>query len=194
MVPTVVTVAMFLATADGLALFYSVLHLSHKHELINFSILSYLLLVVRKDTLYFRACSYISLCWLQTAKEYKQWVMVIRERRHWMPLAKGQLSKNNLRKIEIIFLSISLNMCFGCSKEPSHRDGSFEYPQQKIRKNNFQLRTLIWRPALSSGLTHMLMLSAPLNKDICSKLWVSTWAWKLYKLKIEILFMAWQIC
>ena len=29
----------------------------------------------------------------------------------------------------IIFLSISLNMCFGCSKEPSHRDGSFEYPQ-----------------------------------------------------------------
>ena len=20
-------------------------------------------------------------------------------------------------------------MCFGCSKEPSHRDGSFEYPQ-----------------------------------------------------------------
>ena len=29
----------------------------------------------------------------------------------------------------IIFLSISLNMCFGCSKEPSHQDGSFEYPQ-----------------------------------------------------------------
>ena len=42
---------------------------------------------------------------------------------------KGQLSKNNLHKIGIIFLSISLNMCFGCSKEPSHRDGSFEYPQ-----------------------------------------------------------------
>ena len=27
---------------------------------------------------------------------------------------------NNLRKTVIIFLSISLNMCFGCSKEPSH--------------------------------------------------------------------------
>ena len=32
-------------------------------------------------------------------------------------------------KIVIIFLSIRLNMCFGCSKELSHRDSSFEYPQ-----------------------------------------------------------------
>ena len=29
----------------------------------------------------------------------------------------------------VIFLSISFNMCFGCSKEPSHRDGSLEYPK-----------------------------------------------------------------
>ena len=28
-----------------------------------------------------------------------------------------------------IFLPISLNMCFWCSKEQSHRDGSFEYLQ-----------------------------------------------------------------
>ena len=39
-------------------------------------------------------------------------------------------------------------MCFGRSKEPSHRDGSFEYPQHMFwlrnKKNNFQLRTLIW--------------------------------------------------
>ena len=34
--------------------------------------------------------------------------------------SKGQLSKNILRKRAIIFLSISLNMCFGCSKEPFH--------------------------------------------------------------------------
>ena len=27
-----------------------------------------------------------------------------------------------------IFLPINLNMCFGCSKEPSHGDDSFEYP------------------------------------------------------------------
>ena len=53
-------------------------------------------------------------------------------------------------KIVIIFLSISLNMCFGCSKEPSHSDGSFECPQHMFwlrnKKFNFQLRTLIWRP------------------------------------------------
>ena len=59
--------------------------------------------------------------------------------------------KNNLRKIVIIFLSISLNMCFGCSKDPSHRDGSFEYPQHmfwlKNKKNIFfHLHTLIWGP------------------------------------------------
>ena len=42
-------------------------------------------------------------------------------------------------------------MCFGCSKEPSHRDGSFEYPQHMFwlrnKKNNFQFSTLIWGPA-----------------------------------------------
>ena len=35
--------------------------------------------------------------------------------------------KQKKRKGAIIFLSISLNICFGYSKEPSHRDGSFEY-------------------------------------------------------------------
>ena len=39
-------------------------------------------------------------------------------------------------------------MCFGCSKEPSHRDGSFVYTQHMFwlrnKKNNFQLSTLIW--------------------------------------------------
>ena len=42
-------------------------------------------------------------------------------------------------------------MCFGCSKEPSQRDGSFENPQHMfwmgIKENNFPIRTLIWRPA-----------------------------------------------
>ena len=41
-------------------------------------------------------------------------------------------------------------MCFGCSNEPSHRDGSFEYPQHMFwlrnEKTNFQLRTLTWVP------------------------------------------------
>ena len=46
--------------------------------------------------------------------------------------------KKNKRKIAIIFVSIRLNMCFGCPKEPSHRDGSSGYPQHtfwlKIKK------------------------------------------------------------
>ena len=41
-------------------------------------------------------------------------------------------------------------MCFGCLKEPSHRDGSFEYQQHMIssrnKNNNFQSRTLICVP------------------------------------------------
>ena len=53
-------------------------------------------------------------------------------------------------KIAIIFFSINVNMCFGCSKEPSHRDGSFEYPQHMFwlrnKKNNFLLCTLILGP------------------------------------------------
>ena len=51
------------------------------------------------------------------------------------------------RKIVIIFLNISLNMCFGCSKEPSH--GSFDYPQHKFLLRNkkniiFHYTPLAW--------------------------------------------------
>ena len=43
---------------------------------------------------------------------------------HWLRLANFSAGR-----IMIIRLSISLNMCFGCSKETSHWDGSFEHPQ-----------------------------------------------------------------
>ena len=43
--------------------------------------------------------------------------------------AQVQIRKKIERKIVIIFFSISFNMCFGCPKDPSHRDGYFEYPQ-----------------------------------------------------------------
>ena len=50
----------------------------------------------------------------------------------------------------INFLRISSNIYSECSKEPSHRDGSFEYPQRMFwlrnRKNIFLVRTTIWRP------------------------------------------------
>ena len=58
----------------------------------------------------------------------------------------------------IIFLPINLNICLGCSKELSHRDGSFEYPQHMFwmgnKKNNFLIRTLIMRQLMyCSGLS-----------------------------------------
>ena len=37
-------------------------------------------------------------------------------------------TKNFQHKILNIFLPIVFSICFGCSKEPSHWDGSFEYP------------------------------------------------------------------
>ena len=48
-------------------------------------------------------------------------------------------SRNFELKIVIIFLPISLNMCCWCSKEPSHRDGSFEYPQHMFWLRNKKL-------------------------------------------------------
>ena len=61
------------------------------------------------------------------------------------------VKQKKLRKIAIIFLSIT---CFGCSKEPSHPDCSFEYPQHMFwlrnKKNNFQLPTLIWGPGIQA--------------------------------------------
>ena len=63
------------------------------------------------------------------------------------------MSKIFDHKIVIIFLSISLNMCFGCSKEPSHSDSSFEYPQHMFwlrndtngkKKFNYNVQTFIW--------------------------------------------------
>ena len=51
-------------------------------------------------------------------------------------------------------------MCFGCSKETSHRDGSFEYPQHMFwlrnKENNYQVRTVIWGPVCPA-------LSEPIN-------------------------------
>ena len=49
-------------------------------------------------------------------------------------------------KIVNIFLPISFNIRFGCSKEPSQQDGSFEYPQHMFwlrnKKVNFLVLTL----------------------------------------------------
>ena len=47
-----------------------------------------------------------------------------------------------MRRIVIICLPLSLNMCFGCSKEPSHGDGSFEYPQHMFWLRNKKIKFL----------------------------------------------------
>ena len=60
----------------------------------------------------------------------------------------GPVKQKIKRKIEIIFLSISLNMCFGCSNEPSRRDGSFEYPQHMFCLKN---KKIIFNYAFLSG-------------------------------------------
>ena len=39
-------------------------------------------------------------------------------------------------KIVNIFLPVIFSICFGCSKEPSHRDGSCEYPQHMFQLRN----------------------------------------------------------
>ena len=39
-------------------------------------------------------------------------------------------------KIVNIFLPISLNICYGCYKDLSHWDGSFEYPQHTFWLRN----------------------------------------------------------
>ena len=39
-------------------------------------------------------------------------------------------------KIALVSLPINLNMCFGCSKEPSHGEGSFEFPQHMFWLRN----------------------------------------------------------
>ena len=79
------------------------------------------------------------------------------------PYSKVQLSKYSEHKNCDFFLSINLNMCFGCSKEPSHWDGSFEYPQHMLwirnKENSFPTRTLIWRPMKTK-----LILSFPDSK------------------------------
>ena len=63
----------------------------------------------------------------------------------------GLDKKKNQRKIVNIFLPILFGICFGCSKEPSHWDGSFEYPQHMFwlrnKKISFLLHTLNESPA-----------------------------------------------
>ena len=60
-------------------------------------------------------------------------------------------------------LVISFKVCFGCSKELSHGDGSFEHPKNVFwssnREINLQLHTLIRRPVLHTQSVLIVRLS-----------------------------------
>ena len=71
-------------------------------------------------------------------------------------------------------------MCFWCSKETSHRDGSFEYPQYMFwlrnKKNNFQLHSLIGGHVYVSQMMQFLfhdVISLAVNKVCCWYLYVT---------------------
>ena len=55
----------------------------------------------------------------------------------------GLDEQKSQRKIVNSFLPINFSICFGCSNEPSHWDGSFEYPEHMFwlrnKKTIFQL-------------------------------------------------------
>ena len=51
-------------------------------------------------------------------------------------MIKFWINKISEPKIVDILLPIVFNLCFGCSKEPSHIDGSFEYSQRMFWLRN----------------------------------------------------------
>ena len=72
------------------------------------------------------------------------------------------------RKIVNIFLPISFNICFGGSKEPSHSDSSFEYPQHIFWFRNKKI--IFWYALLTKVLvkTHTLDIIAVLDFSLAA--------------------------
>ena len=61
-----------------------------------------------------------------------------------MRLPTGLDKQKFMPKIVNIFLPISFNLCFGCSKEPSHSDGYFEYLQHIFWLRNKKVKFLLY--------------------------------------------------
>ena len=57
-----------------------------------------------------------------------------------------------------IFSTIRFRICFGCSKEPSHWDGSFEYSQHMFRLRN--KKTNFCHALLSEGMEKEIQFDA----------------------------------
>ena len=84
---------------------------------------------------------------------------------HYLLVWHLDINIKNQRKIVNIFLPINFNICFGCSKEPSHWDGSFEYPQHMFWLRN---KKILLAP-LTEGLNN---LSFFLYKVQFSRFWL----------------------
>ena len=66
-------------------------------------------------------------------------------------------SDHRFRKTKILSVNllINFNIWFWCSKEPSHWDGSFEYPQHMFWLGNKKL--IFWYALLTKSLRHMAL-------------------------------------
>ena len=71
-------------------------------------------------------------------------------------ISKASKARKIQRKNANIFLSISLTTCFGCSKELSYWDGSFEYPQHMFWLRNKKI--IFSYTFLSGGLCLFLVM------------------------------------
>ena len=60
-------------------------------------------------------------------------------------------------------------MCFESSKEPSHRDGSFEDPQHMFwmrnEENSFPIHTYIWKPVTDKTVCVSSMIKGEISCD-----------------------------
>ena len=77
------------------------------------------------------------------------------------PLVTNAYQKN-------IFLFLNQNICFGCSKEPSQWDGSFEHPKHILKIMGKKIFTLLrWKNCLSKP----MLQCENWNVCICQQQW-----------------------
>ena len=63
----------------------------------------------------------------------------------------GLDTHNFQRKIVKIVLPTSFNICFVCSKEPSHGDGSFEHPKHMFKLMGKKILTIYAKKIVNLG-------------------------------------------
>ena len=72
---------------------------------------------------------------------------------------------------KIVIISLAVNMCCRYSKEPSYKDGYYEYPKHMVslsKKSLIPNYTSVWRPQLllEICLCHMLITTVPVRPSL----------------------------